>query len=73
MLLDYVEASGMKVDVEWSNHFESAMESEDNDFYSGGDDGNDAGPAYAFDSDDESIDNDTDDSDDLTSHRPLFV
>ncbi|KAL5767130.1 hypothetical protein ACOSQ2_013913 [Xanthoceras sorbifolium] len=44
---------------------------EDDDFYSGGDD--DAGPAYAFDSDDaddyEFIDNDSDDSDDLASHR----
>ncbi|KAK3229120.1 hypothetical protein Dsin_001001 [Dipteronia sinensis] len=49
---------------------------EDDDFYSGGDDGDDAGPAYAFDSDGaddaddyEFIDNDTDDSDDLASHR----
>ncbi|KAI9185704.1 hypothetical protein LWI28_009924 [Acer negundo] len=67
---------------------ESAMESkddfdmqdmnksvEDYDFYSGGDNGDDTGPTYAFDSDDEFIDNDTDDSDDLASHRhvPLFV
>ncbi|KAL5836652.1 hypothetical protein ACOSQ3_013821 [Xanthoceras sorbifolium] len=55
-------------DVDMQDANESA---EDDDFYSGGDD--DAGPAYAFDSDDaddyEFIDNDSDDSDDLASHR----
>ncbi|KAJ4721664.1 RBR-type E3 ubiquitin transferase [Melia azedarach] len=46
---------------------------EDDDFYSGGED--DAAPSYAYDSDDadvadyEFIDNDSDDSDDLVSHR----
>ncbi|XP_031249338.1 probable E3 ubiquitin-protein ligase ARI8 [Pistacia vera] len=48
---------------------------EDDDFYSGGDD-DAVGPAYAYDSDDDAdvadyefIDNDSDDSDDLVSHR----
>ncbi|XP_044482540.1 probable E3 ubiquitin-protein ligase ARI8 isoform X2 [Mangifera indica] len=48
---------------------------EDDDFYSGGDD-NAAGPAQAYDSDNDAevadyefIDNDSDDSDDILSHR----
>lgn len=55
---------------------------EDDDFYSGGDD-NAAGPAQAYDSDNDAevadyefIDNESDDSDDILSHRhqviPIF-